>query len=141
MITGGQCEGCGERTALIPLHGEKGGPLRCPLCVGKWNAQYGRNRNRGRVVIRAIKNFLDGGGEYQDIDKLKMSALGTRFNHIGMDHLFDPLGYMAGLAKSADEVIELTSELLDDVLVLVHPTSNRPSARNWPIASRANCSR
>jgi hypothetical protein len=38
------CEGCGEHSFLLPLHGGKGGPLRCPLCVGAWNAEHGRKR-------------------------------------------------------------------------------------------------
>ena len=52
------CEGCGQHSFLLPLHGGKGGPLRCPLCVGKWNAEHGRKRRTGRIVIRAIKAFL-----------------------------------------------------------------------------------
>jgi hypothetical protein len=27
----GTCPGCGEHPFLMPLHGDKGGPLRCPL--------------------------------------------------------------------------------------------------------------
>jgi len=68
------CESCGEHSFLIPLHGGKGGPLRCPLCVGKWNAEHGRRRRTGRIVIRAMKAFFDAGGKYDDIDKLKTSA-------------------------------------------------------------------
>src|SRR5262245_40713402 len=46
-----RCEDCGEYTVLLPLHGGKGGPLRCPLCIGKWNAEHGRKRRLGRIVI------------------------------------------------------------------------------------------
>ena len=64
------CEGCGEHSFLLPLHGGKGGPLRCPLCVGAWNAEHGRKRRTGRIVIRAIMAFLDAGGGNEDIKKL-----------------------------------------------------------------------
>ena len=30
-----------QRFSPDPLHGEKGGQLRYPLCVGKWNAEHG----------------------------------------------------------------------------------------------------
>jgi hypothetical protein len=116
----GRCQGCGESTALFPLHGEKGGPVRCPLCLGKWHAEHGRRRNRGRIVIRAIKGYLDGGGKWDDVDKLKLAAAGTDLFDL------DPLGYMAGTAKTVDEVIELTSELLNQTLVLVHPDMHPP---------------
>jgi hypothetical protein len=119
----GRCDGCGESTALFPLHGEKGGPPRCVLCLGKWHAEHGRRRNRGRVVIRAIKGYLAAGGEWTDVNKLNICALGA---DIGGVFDIDPLGYMAGVAKTADEIIELTSELLADALVLVHPDKHPP---------------
>ena len=95
----GRCQGCGESTALFPLHGEKGGPVRCPLCLGKWHAEHGRRRNRGRIVIRAIKGYLDGGGKWDDVDKLKLAAAGTDLFDL------DPLGYMAGTAKICGDII------------------------------------
>src|SRR5262249_54905687 len=119
-MTAARCEGCREFTVLAPLHGDKGGPLRCALCIGAWHAEHGRRRNRGRIVIRAIKGYLDGGGKWDDVDKLKLAAAGTDL--FG----FDPLGYMAGAAKTVDEVIELTSELLNQTLVLVHPDMHPP---------------
>jgi hypothetical protein len=90
------------------------------LCVGKWHGEHGRRRNRGRVVIRAIKGFIEGGGKWDDIDRLKLSAMGR-----GLFDL-DPLGYMAGTADIASEIIELTSELLVDALNLVHPDLHPP---------------
>jgi hypothetical protein len=44
----GCCGGCGESTWLLPLHGEKGGPLRYFKCAGEWNAVHGRRRKAGR---------------------------------------------------------------------------------------------
>jgi hypothetical protein len=118
----GICEGCGETSWLIPLHGGKGGPLRCPICAGKWNAEHGRRRRTGRIAIRAIKAFLDAGGKYQDIDKLKFSATSGVFG----DHIVDQLGYMDGIARFDDADVELTSELLADVLRLTHPDCHPP---------------
>lgn len=105
-MSAAHCEGCGEFTVLLPLHGGKGGPLRCPLCVGQWNAEHGRRRRTGRVVIRAIKAFLDAGGEYDDIDKLKVSAIAD-----DVDVDIDPLGYMDGIARMDGADVDLTSEL------------------------------
>jgi hypothetical protein len=56
-------------------HGEQGGPSVCPVCAGKWHAEHGRKRRAGRVVIRAIKAFEEAGGQWTDVDKLKMSTL------------------------------------------------------------------
>jgi hypothetical protein len=122
MSATSRCPKCGEHSFLIPLHGDKGGPKMCPLCVGAWNAEHGRRRNRGRVVIRAIKGFLDSGGKDEDVDKLKLCASLGRYRLFDLD----PLGYMAGTAETADEVIELTSELLADTLRLTHPDCHPP---------------
>jgi hypothetical protein len=108
-----------RRDLLTPLHGpEKGGPLRCFVCAGAWHAAH---RRRRRVVIRAIKAFTDGGGSWEDIDKLKITAMGHGFG-FGLD----PLGYMAESATTADETILLTSEILADALRLVHPDVHPP---------------
>ncbi len=136
-MTEGSCDGCQGRALLTPLHGpNKGGPLRCFVCAGQWQATHGRRRKMGRVVIRAIKAFVDGGGSWKDVDKLKDTALvgddtsgfrsrlGERF-----DAVLDPLGYMAETAKTADETILLTSELLADTLRLTHPDAHPPEQR------------
>ena len=127
--TSGECPGCGERSLLMPLHGGKGGPLRCPLCVGAWNAEHGRRRRTGRIVIRAMMAFLDAGGCSQDIDKLKNSAQFGDSGFLGGLHIAevsDPLGYMADIAKLDGADVDLTSELLADVLSLTHPDHHPP---------------
>lgn len=113
---------------MMPLHGGKGGPLRCPLCVGQWNAQHGRRRRAGRIVIRAIMAFLDAGGRYDDINNLKLSAAtsGGDFLGIHCPEVNDPLGYMDGIARLDGADVELTSELLADVLQLTHPDRHAP---------------
>jgi hypothetical protein len=112
------CPGCGSFSFLIPLHGDKGGPLRCPLCIGTWNAEHGRRRRAGRIVIRALQAYYDAGGSWGDVDKLKLSGAGFGI---------DALGYGADLATG--EGTELTSELLADVLRLVHPDVHPPERK------------
>ncbi len=78
----------------------------------------------GRVVIRAIKAFTDGGGSWEDVNKLKITAMG----HDLLEG-FDPLGYMAESAMAAAETILLTSEVLADALRLAHPDAHPPERR------------
>jgi hypothetical protein len=126
----GTCAGCERRAVLAPLHGpEKGGPLRCYVCAGAWHAEHGRRRKMGRVVIRAIQAFADGGGSWDDVDKLKITAMGHDY-FPGVD----PLGYMAESATNADETILLTSEILAHALRLVHPDAHPPERQE--LASR-----
>jgi hypothetical protein len=54
-----------------------------------------------------MKAFLDAGGKYEDIDKLKLSATGS---DVGLE--LDPLGYMADIARIDGADVDLTSELL-----------------------------
>jgi hypothetical protein len=113
----GTCEGCNKAAWLIPLHGERGGPLRCFMCAGAWNAEHTKRRKWGRIVIKAIKMFLKEGGQYGDIDKLKLEASAGGFRDFMPGGLF-----MAGYADTIGaEVGDISSELLDDVLQLVHP--------------------
>jgi hypothetical protein len=128
-MTEGYCDGCRRRALLTPLHGpEKGGPLRCFVCAGTWQAEHGRRRKMGRVVIRAIKAFVDGGGSWDDVDKLKTTAqLGDFGRSFGLT--VDPLGYMAETAATANETVLLTSEVLAAALRLVHPDAHPPERR------------
>jgi hypothetical protein len=127
MSATSHCPKRGEHSFLIPLHGGKGGPLRCPLCVGKWNAKHGRRRRAGRVVIRAIDAFLEAGGSYNDIDKLKLSV---GCGGTVLDRLYlDPLGYMDGIARLDGADADLTSELLADTLRLTHPDCHPPERK------------
>jgi hypothetical protein len=125
-----RCARCDERTFLLPLHGARGGPLCCPLCIGKFHAEHGKRRRHGRIVIRAMRAFLDNGGTTSDLDKLKQSAIcGDFFGHefLGHEVVIDPLGYLANAAANAKgEIIELTSELLADAIKLAHPDYHPP---------------
>jgi hypothetical protein len=91
--------------------------------MGQWHAEHGRRRRAGRVVVRAIEAFLEAGGKYRDIDKLKLgNAL--------LDFGIDPLGYMSGIARLDGADADLTSELLADTLRLTHPDCHPPERQD-----------
>lgn len=121
----GFCQKCEQNALLVPLHGAAGGPLLCPICAGAWQAEHGRRRRAGRVVIRAIKAFEAAGGKHTDLSKLCASSLD---GFAGLT--IDPLGYLAGIGKTEDEVIELTSELLADAIRLTHPDCHPPERQD-----------
>jgi hypothetical protein len=119
----GQCAICKNQTQQIvtPLHGDHGGPLVCPICCGKWHAEHGRKRRAGRVVIRAIKAFIEAGGKLNDVTNLAYSTLHGWY---GFD--IDPLGYMAGAINTDGEAVDLSLELLEDAVRLAHPDCHPP---------------
>lgn len=122
----GDCTICGKHDYLTPLHGGKGGPPCCLLCIGKWHAEHGRRIKRGRIVVRAIRAYLDAGGKYHDIEKLRLTACGHEVFSL------DPLGYMAGIAAIGQDETELNAELLADALRLTHPDRHAPEHRDVP---------
>lgn len=127
MSGAGYCSICEQHYPfVVALHGDKGGPPVCLICAGKWNAEHGKKRRLGRIVIRSMKAFMDGGGRAADLDKLKNSALIGGWSD---DPWCDPLGYLHGVAKTADEVIELTSALLADAIRLAHPDCHPPERK------------
>ena len=101
----------------------------CLTCRGAWHAEHGKRRNLGRVVIRAIKAFLNAGGSIRHVDDLKLTALCSEGFGGGIPELEDPLGYLHGVAKLTDEIIELTSELLNEAIALTHPDKHPPERR------------
>jgi hypothetical protein len=54
---------------------------------GAWQANQERRRKIGRTVIRAMNAYMEAGGRYGDIDKMKVSG-GCA---LGID--LDPLGF------------------------------------------------
>jgi hypothetical protein len=119
------CALCRKHDYLTPLHGDKGGPGCCLLCKGEWHAKHGRRIRLGRIVIRAMKAYEEGGGTWIDFEKLKLSTIDVGL--MGFD--LDPLGYMGDTAKATGEVVELTSELLADAIRLAHPDQHPPERR------------
>jgi hypothetical protein len=122
--TEGKCAGCGRRAILTPLHGpEKGGPLRCYVCAGAWQAEHTRKRRAGHVVFRAIKAFMDAGGSTREVDHLKVAADSIHvFGEVlFIERLTGPLPTL-----SDDDTILLTSEVLADALRLTHPDAHPP---------------
>jgi hypothetical protein len=122
----GNCAICAKHEYLSPLHGDNGGPLCCIMCAGKWHGEHGRRRRLGRIVIRAMAAYINGGGKWDDIEQLRLSAMGTQS---GFATWLDPLGYMADTAKTDGETIELTSELLADAIKIAHPDLHPPERR------------
>jgi hypothetical protein len=122
----GYCAVCksDSQKVVVSLHGDQGGPLVCHICLGKWHAEHGRKRRAGRVVIRAMMAYLDVGGHWHDVEKLKDSAL-FGFGSAPWENL-DPLGYMADAINTDGESTDLTSELLDDAIRLTHPDCRPP---------------
>ncbi len=110
------CTKCGELTYVTPLHGDKGGPLFCPLCAGAWNAEYTKRRKWGRIIVKAMKAYEREGGSWSDFNNLKLAAM-------GFDVMFleaDTLGADPG---------DITTELLDDAIQLTHPDRHPPERR------------
>jgi hypothetical protein len=77
---------------------------------------------------RITRTACTSGGRAIDLNKLKLAAIGNG-GIFSFKELTDPPGYLVGIAKTKDEVIELTSELLTDVLKLVHPDHQPPERR------------
>jgi hypothetical protein len=127
MNSHGICPGCGKADQwLMPIHGDHGGPQRCFVCAGAWNAQYTRRRKWGRIIIKAMNVYLKEGGRWSDLDKFKMHTGGSLSAMFGVA----AAGGMGLGYESADtvgtEVPDITSELLDDILQLVHPDRHAP---------------
>jgi hypothetical protein len=117
----GPCGNCGKHSYIMPLHGERGGRLMCPICVGEWNAKHTRRRKFGRIVIKAMQLYLENGGRFGDLRKFEQDLACAS---LGLGH--GPLGYGADTIGS--EVGDITSELLADVLQLTHP-DHHPAER------------
>ena len=114
---GGQvtnCIKCGSHTYVMPLRGERGGPLFCFMCAGAWHAEYGRKRRAGRVVVKALRGYQKAGGKTygKDFDQLKLAA----------DGMF--VIYEADTAGA--DFRDLTSELLQATIALTHPDKHPP---------------
>jgi hypothetical protein len=115
----GVCGECGTSTWVVPLHGPKGGPPRCFMCAGAWNAKHTRRRKWGRIIVKAMKMYEKEGGAWRDFDKMKLAA--------------SPFPFSAFPEFEADtigtEVGDITAELLADTLQLTHPDRHPPERR------------
>jgi hypothetical protein len=123
MTTHGYCPICEKHNLLVPLHDDKGGQEVCLMCAGKWHAEHGRRRKAGRIVIRAINAYVAAGGSWNDIPKLKDSALLS-------DYGMDPLGYLRDAVQADGDVVDLTTELLDAAVRLTRPDCHPPERRD-----------
>lgn len=113
----GQCRRCDQpNQLLVPLHGEKGGPLTCMSCGIDWHAEHGRRRKMGRIVTKAIKAYFNAGGAWADIDRLKLAASGIIFGSGEADTIGADVG-------------DITTELLEAAIRLTHPDKHPPERR------------
>ena len=126
--TVGSCEKCGKQELISPLHGDRGGPSFCIRCGMDWHGEHGRRRNAGRIVIKAMKAYFEAGGQFNDIQKLKLAATGS-FGDYDMRAI--TLGYDAD--NTGATIPDLTTELLKNVLALVHPDHQPPERRELAI--------
>src|SRR6476660_891545 len=73
----GNCQKCGQHGYIMPLHGEKGGPMFCPPCSGAWFGEHGKKLKWRRVLIRAMKAYEAAGGKlWRDLDEMRLAASG-----------------------------------------------------------------
>ena len=115
-MSAGVCTNCGKHGYLLPLHGDKGGPLFCPLCAGAWNAKHTRRRKWGRVIMKAMRFYEKEGGRWSDFDKMKLAVAG-----------FSLPGFEADTIGA--EIGDITSELLTETVELTHPDRHPPERR------------
>jgi hypothetical protein len=119
MGSQGKCDGCGKQSWLVPLHGDKGGPLRCYLCAGEWNAQFTRRRKWGRIIIKAMAMYTKENGFLSSKELNAFSLAASGFS-VSSAYEADTIG-----ADAPD----LTTELLADLLQLVHPDRHPPNLK------------
>ena len=120
----GVCTKCDKRySCLVPLHGEKGGPMLCAVCAGAWHAEFTRRRRAGRVVIKAMRMFAKEGGQWGDIRKLQTVAC---FGDLAYAMTGRVLPGYDDADTSGSNVGDITSELLTDAIRLAHPDRHPP---------------
>ncbi|MDX1072376.1 hypothetical protein GOL32_28285 [Sinorhizobium medicae] len=115
-MTTSRCVKCGKIDFVAPLHGDRGGPAFCLLCAGVWHAEHGRVRKYGRIVVKAIRAYLNAGGRSRDIEGLQLAATG-----------FSVSGFEADTIGAACE--DLSLELLNETLRLTHPDMHPPERK------------
>jgi hypothetical protein len=114
----GKCQKCSQRGYIMPLHGEKGGPLFCPPCIGAWHGEHGKKLKWRRIVVRALRAYQDAGGRLwkSDLDAMSLAASGLAVSSIDADYVPSEIG-------------DITSELLTNILQLTHPDRHPPELR------------
>jgi hypothetical protein len=111
----GYCGICNQHKYLSPLHGERGGPLCCLPCIGKWDAEHIPRRRARRAVIKALKAYESTGGSLwddKDFDSLKLAAGNILFGN-----------------RIEDDFKDLTFELLTAAVALTHPDRHPPELK------------
>jgi hypothetical protein len=114
-FTHAYCAMCEKHDYVGPLHGERGGPLCCLPCIGKWDAEHNPRRRARRTLIKALKAYEATGGSLydRDFDRLKLAAAGI----------------FGRAARADDDFNDLTSELLTATIALTHPDKHPPERK------------
>jgi hypothetical protein len=114
----GKCQKCSQRGYIMPLHGDKGGPLFCPPCIGAWHGEHGKKLKWRRIVVKALQGYEKAGGAlWKDKDALWLAASGQSLPGFNAEHM-------------PHEIADLTSELLTDTIQLTHPDRHPPERRD-----------
>ena len=89
-------------------------------CNSDWHAEHGRKRRAGQVALKAMRLFMEAGGKMDEIDSLKAAAIDPALGKLFARGWEDTIGVEAG---------DLTKELLDDAVQLVHPDRHPPERK------------
>ena len=84
------CVMCDARTYVQPLHDDKGGPLTCPVCAGKWHAQQARLRKWRRIIMKAMKSYERESELYSPFAFLEQRDTSLKFHQNFEDPLQPP---------------------------------------------------
>lgn len=119
------CSKCGRGGVLVvPLHGERGGPSWCLDCGMAWHAEHTRRRKAGRLVSKAISLYLREGGTGSAVSKLaRYAGLDSGLSFIARE--------LSGIEPDTigAELGDFSTELVDDILQLVHPDKHPEERR------------
>jgi hypothetical protein len=109
------------------LHGQNGGIVLCAFCAGQWRATQTRRRRAARIVIKAMELYEREGGNWTDLDKLKLCTGATR--ELGLAMVGHDLG-LETIESLGSDLGDITTELLEDTVQLTHPDRHPPERRD-----------
>ena len=106
---------------MLSLHGEKGGPLFCPFCIGTWQGEFGKKLKWRRIVVRALKAYEAAGGSIWgkgDLDEMRLAAGGMSVSNLDANYVPSEVG----ISPLSFWRMSFNSPI---------PTSIRPSGVSW----------
>ncbi len=118
----GTCAKCGCNGYVMPMHGEKGGPLMCPMCMGAENARQANKAKAARLLFRAVDMYFKNGGKNAEVDFIVNAGALARLNGGAL---------LQGIGVKMDGAApELTKELLLQTIQLTHPDRHPPERQD-----------